>query len=128
MAAFVEANGQVLPVVEIQLDAPGQLGLMRVLDKSRIIVGVSSGATLFCLERIAWDHGFRLTARSERAGESGDDACLQDVAGYLAGAQPVAASSTPLVRAYRPSRADGMLHAWVMQKSSAPFRQSRREI
>ena len=129
MAAFIEANRRALRVVGIELDAPGQVGLMRVLDKSQAIVGVSSGATLFCLERIAWDHGFRLTARSERsAGDPGDDACRQDVAAYLAGAQPVAASSSPLVRAYRPSRADGMLHAWVMQKSSPQFRLSFREI
>jgi hypothetical protein len=129
MAAFIEANRRALPVVGVQLDAPGQVGLMRVLDKSQAIVGVSSGATLFCLERIAWDHGFRLTARSERcAGDPGDDACRQDVAAYLAGAQPLAASFTPPARAYRPSRADGMLHAWVMQKSSPQFRLSFREI
>jgi hypothetical protein len=129
MAAFIEANRRALPVVGIQLDAPGQVGLMHVLDKSRALVGFSSGATLFCLERIAWDHGFRLTARSQRcAGEPGDDACRQDVAAYLAGAQALAASRTPLARAYRPSRADRMLHAWVMQKSSPQFRQSRREI
>ena len=55
-----------MPVVEVRLDAAGQAGLMRVLDKSHGIVGISSGATLFCLERIAWDHGFRLTGRSQR--------------------------------------------------------------
>ena len=127
MAAFIEANRRAVPVVGIELDAHGQVELMRVLDKSKAIVGVSSGATLFCLERIAWDHGFRLTARSERcAGKPGDDACRQDVAAYLAGVQPLAAKSTPLARAYRPSRADGMLHAWVMQKSSPQFRQSSR--
>jgi len=129
LAAFIEARRRALPVVGIELDAPGQVELMRVLDKSQGIVGVSSGATLFCLERIAWDHGFRLTARSQRcAGETGGDACREDVAAYLAGAQLPAANSTPLARAYRPSRADGMLHAWVMHKTSAPFRQSRREI
>lgn len=129
MAAFIEANRRALPVVGIQLDAPGQAGLMRILDQSQAIVGVSSGATLFCLERIAWDHGFRLTARSERcAGEPGDDACRQELAAYLAEAQPLAASSTAFVRTYRPSRADGMLHAWVMQKSRPQLRQSRQEI
>ena len=128
MVAFIEANRRALPVVGIELDAPGQVGLMRVLDRSQAIVGVSSGATLFCLERIAWDHGFRLTARSERcAGGPGDDECLQDVAAYLAEAQPLAVSSTPFARAYRPSRADGMLHAWLMQKSRPQLRQSPRE-
>ncbi len=129
MAAFIEAHRRAVPVIGIQLDALGQVALLRVLDKCQSIIGVSSGATLFCLERIAWDHGFRLTARSGQCvGEPGDDACRQELAAYLAEAKPHTASSTPLVRAYRPSRADGMLHAWVMQKSRHQFRQSRQEI
>jgi hypothetical protein len=127
-AAFIEANRAALPVVAIELDAPGQVELVRILDKSQAVVGVSSGATLFCLERIAWDYGFRLTGRSQwRGGESGDAAWQQHVAAYLAGARSVAASSTLLTRDYRPSRADGVLHAWVMQKSSPQFRRSPRE-
>jgi hypothetical protein len=129
MAAFIEANRQALPVVGIQLDASGQVGLMHALDKSQAVVGLSSGATLFCLERIAWDHGFRLTARSQRcAGEPGGAACRQDVAAYLAGAHGAAASFAPPARAYRPSRADGLLHAWVMERSSPQFRQNCRGI
>ena len=129
MAAFIEDYRQALPVVGIQLDAPGQVGLMHALDKSQAVVGLSSGATLFCLERIAWDHGFRLTARSQRcAGEPGGAACRQDVAAYLAGAHGAAASFAPPARAYRPSRADGLLHAWVMERSSPQFRQNCRGI
>ena len=130
MAAFINATRHRLPVLEIQLDAAAQPGLRRVLDTSHAIVGLSSGATLFCLERIAWDHGFRLTARTQRcAGDPGDDACRQDMAAFLSGAHPPAASPALLARAYRPSRADAMLHAWVMQKSARPqFRQGRREV
>jgi hypothetical protein len=139
MAAFIKASRRMLPVVGIRLDAAALAGLRRVLDQSHAIAGISSGATLFCLERIAWDHGFRLTGRSEQCASALDgDARQQDVAAFLSGAYPSAASPSPFARAYRPSRADGMLHAWVMQKSANPqfrnpqfsspqFRQSRRE-
>jgi hypothetical protein len=130
MAAFIKATRRTLPVVEIQLDAAAQPGLRRLLDTSHAIVGLSSGATLFCLERIAWDHGFRLTGRSQRCAiDPGDDASRQDVAAFLSGAHPPATSPSLLGRAYRPSRADGMLHAWVMQKTASPqLRQGRREV
>ena len=127
MAALIKDSRRALLVVGIQLDAAAQAGLRRVLDKSRGIVGISCGATLFCLERIAWDHGFRLTGRSQGCtSDPGDDACRQDVAAYLSGAHPPAASPSLLARAYRPSRADGLLHAWVMQKSAdSQLRQGR---
>lgn len=130
LAAFLDASRRALAVVGIQLDAAGYAGLMRVLHKGHTLVGISCGATLFCVERIAWDHGFRLTRRSERCvSDPGDDAWRQDVAGFLSSALPPAASPSPLARAYRPSRADGTLHAWVMQKSASPqFRQGRREV
>jgi hypothetical protein len=128
--AFIEASRRKLPVVGIQLDAAARARLMRVLDKSHSIVGISSGATLFCLERIAWDHGLRLAGRSQRSvGDAADDACQQDVAAFLSGVHPAAASPMPLTRAYRPSRADGTLHVWVMQKSTRPqLRQGPREV
>jgi hypothetical protein len=119
MSAFVEAGRRTLPVVGIQLDAASHAGLKGVLNKSQAIVGISSGATLFCLERIAWDHGLRLTERRQWcASDPGDDTCWQDVAAFLSGAHPLAASPSHLVRAYTPSRVDGTLHAWVMQTSA----------
>jgi hypothetical protein len=129
-AALIKASGWRLPVVEIQLDAAAQPGLRRVLDTSHAIVGISSGATLFCLERIAWDHGLRLTGRTQRcASNPGDDAWWQDVAAVVSAAHAPAANPSLLARAYRPSRADGMLHAWVMQKSASPqLRQRRLEV
>jgi hypothetical protein len=126
MAAFIEASRRKVPVLGIQLDAAAHMGLMRVLNSSRTIVGISSGATLFCLERLAWDHGFRLRGRSQWcANEPGDEAFRQDVAALLSGA-----SAAPLAsRAYRPSRADAMLHAWVIHKSARPpVLQDRREV
>jgi len=130
LAAFIKASRRTLPVVGIRLDAAAHSGLRHVLDTSHAIVGISLGATLFCLERIAWDHGFRLAGRSQRcASDPGEDACRQDVAAYLSGTHPLAAIPSLSTRAYRPSRADGLLHAWVMQKSASPqFRQGRREV
>ena len=53
----------------------------------------------------------------------------KDVAAFLSGAHPSAASPSLLARAYRPSRADGLLHAWVMQKSASPqLRQGRGDV
>jgi len=121
MPAFIDAGRQALSVVGIQLDAASHEGLMRVLSRSQAIVGISSGATLFCIERIAWDHGLRLTDRRQRrAGDPGDDTCWRDVAALLSGAPALAAGTLSDVRAYRPSRVDGALHAWVMQKNAGP--------
>jgi len=122
MGDFVRTCARRLPVLTIGMDAAGQPGLMRTLGQSRALVGISSGATLFCLERMAWDHGFRLTARCQRA--SGDLAVRQDIAACLAGSAVSAAAPPSLVRMYRPSRADGVVHVWTMQTStSRPTRQ-----
>ena len=118
IAAFIAAGTWKVPIVGIQLDAAAYARLMRILDESRTVAGISSGATLFCLERIAWDHGFRLTGRTQQCASDPSQEARQDVAAFLGGAHP-AASPSILTRAYRPSRADGMLHAWVMQKSAA---------
>jgi hypothetical protein len=130
VAAIIAARGSALPVVGVRLDAASHGGLMRVLERSQTIVGISSGATLFCLERIAWDHGFRLMRRQQHlAGNPLDDACCRDVAALLTGTHASAAMVSAAVRAYRPSRADGALHTWVMQKpASPPPTQSRREV
>jgi len=130
MPTLIRAGRRSLPIVGIQLDAASHDGLMRVLHESRAIVGISSGATLFCLERIAWDQGLRLTERrQQRAGDPGDATGWQDVADFLNGTHPLAASPSPVVRAYRPSRVDGTLHAWVMQKRAGPqFNLGRQEI
>jgi len=127
LAAFAQRAGQGLPVIGLHLDAARQDALMRVLARSHAILGISSGATLFCLERMGWDHGFRLIGRRERPADgTRDDAFRRDLAALLAGA-PSATAPSPLTRAYRPSRADATLHAWVMQKPAhaqgGPLRQ-----
>jgi hypothetical protein len=118
LATFIKASRQTLPVVSIHLDAASHAGLKQVLDNSQAIVGISSGATLFCLERIAWDHGFRLTGRSQHCVGASDQDARQDVTAFPSGAHPAAPSPSILARAYRPSRADGTLHIWVMKKSA----------
>ena len=126
IAVLIMASRWNFPIVGIQLDAATPARLMCVLQESRTVAGISSGATLFCLERIAWDHGFRLLARSERRGDPSQYA--QDVTEFLRGT-PADASSSALARTYRPSRADATLHTWVMQKKPRPkLRQSLREV
>jgi len=129
LARFIRDNRRTAPIVGIRLDAAAQAGLVRVLNMSHAIAGISSGATLFCLERVAWDHGFRLQERREwSASDARGDACRQDMAAFLNGANPPSARRSSLDRAYRPSRADGTLHAWVMQKSAGPrLGQGRQE-
>jgi len=129
MAAFIKVASQTMPIVEIRLDAATHTELMRMLGKSNLIWGISSGATLFCLERMAWDHGFRMTERSERhVSVLGNDTDQADMAEFLGAGRPAAAGRSAL-RVYRPSRADGMLHSWIMRKpaNDRPFH-VRREI
>jgi len=129
MAALIEDCRRTLRVVGVRLDAAAHAGLRRMLDDSHALAGLSSGATLFCLERIAWDHGLRLTARSERcAVDAGDHSWRRALAEFVDRVHPSAASLSPLARAYRPTRGDGLLHAWRMQKSASPqFRSGPRE-
>jgi hypothetical protein len=130
ITALIKAGAQKWPVIGVQLDAPAHAGLMQVLNKSSAIVGISSGATLFCLERLGWDHGFRLCTRSHWcAADLDGDACQQEVAALLGGAPSSTASPSPLARSYRPSRADETLHGWCMQKSAPrAARSDRREV
>ena len=130
LSMLIEASRRTLLVLAIQLDAASHAGLINVLNKSQTIVGVSSGATLFCLERMAWDHGLRLIERRQRCdSDAGDDPCGPDLAALLSAAHPLAASPSPLVRAYRPSRVDGTLHVWTMQRYADPqLNHDRHEI
>ena len=130
ITAYARRSARNLPVIGIQLDAAGYTRLIRVLDRSGALVGISSGATLFCLERMAWDRGFRLTERTERhAGDAGASALRQDVAAYLEGEVTSTASALRLAGTYRPSRADAMLHAWVLRKPARPrLLTDRREV
>ena len=118
-AALIRSGLRTSPVVGVRLDAGGHAALKRLLGRSRTVAGISSGATLFCLERIAWDHGFRLVARSAwSAAGPGTQALALDVAAFLAGVHLPAEGQSPAARAYRPSRDDGLLHAWLMHTSA----------
>jgi len=127
VSKVIQARGRAIPIIDIYLDGAGHGPLQRVLSQSQTLVGVSTGATLFCLERIAWDHGFRLTARNEQSACALDgNTCHQTVVEFLNGAHGTATSPSP--RAYRGSRADGTLHAWTMRKSARSYvSQDRRE-
>jgi hypothetical protein len=112
VASYVAARGRSMPVVGVDLDATAHSGLMRMLANSSAIVGISAGATLFCLERLAWDHGFRLT---QRHSQPVIDARWQDVEALLNGDISPSGPACS-IRTYSPTRADGVLHSWLMQK------------
>jgi hypothetical protein len=97
--------------------------LKPIFNSALMIAGISSGATLFCLERIAWDHGYRITRRSEHefkaiaANALKNDATVVALADAIIGNKPetFAKAIAPASRAYRPSMTDDTLHAWIMQ-------------
>ena len=116
LAGLVLNDGPRLPQLAVRLDAAGQHDLSDVFAHARAIVGISSGATLFCLERMAWDHRFRVTAHSQNRAD--DVAALQDLARFARGRAPITTMlSAP---AYRPSRTDGLIHVWTMHKPARP--------
>jgi hypothetical protein len=99
--AVIAKFGRTLPVLAIRLDAAGHSDLMRTFSTSRTIAGISSGATLFCLERLAWDHGYRLIQRTQHLLGPLNDMPAQECADY------------------RPSHVDGALHLWVMRNRAS---------
>ena len=119
IAGFAAARAGTLRVMGIDLDARAHPALMRVLADSKAIAGFSSGATLFCLERLAWDHGLRLTRRRARPAA---EISWQDLAAALDDHAGVP-SFPEAIRRYAPSRADSLLHSWLMQKR-APYAQA----
>jgi hypothetical protein len=112
LAAFLAASEPTLTVVGIDLDAVAHPGLMRILADSSTVIGVSCGATLFCLERLAWDHGLRL---KQRHSWPASETRWQDVACLLNG-NAITSHPTSMSRTYAPSRTDGVLHSWMMEK------------
>lgn len=126
LAALIAASRQKYPALGVKLDARNHTRLNRLMSSSQTLAGLSSGATLFCMEHMARDHGFRLTARCQQG--ASEDTCLSDVADLLRGIMPASTGMTEALQTYRPSRADNTLHAWVMQKSSPSLRLPAREI
>jgi hypothetical protein len=112
-----------LSFLTLGLDAVTSIELKHLFNSAQVIAGISSGATLFCLERIAWDYGYRVTRRSEHVFNANAANVLENDATVLALADKIidnkpesfAAAIAPTNRAYRPSRSDDTLHAWIMQ-------------
>lgn len=111
------------PLLTIRLDSFASIELKHIFNSAQVIAGISSGATLFCLERIAWDYGYRITRRSEHQFNARTPNALENDATVLALADKImsnrpesfAAALAPASRAYRPSSVDDTLHAWIMQ-------------
>jgi hypothetical protein len=112
-----------LPFLTIGLDSFTSIELKPIFNSALMIAGISSGATLFCLERIAWDYRYRITRRSEHefkataANATDNDATVVALADAIISNKPetFAAAIAPASRAYRPSMTDDTLHAWIMQ-------------
>jgi hypothetical protein len=115
LSALIAAGRHTVPIVDLTLDAGAHNGLQQTLRESGALVGISSGATLFCVERMAWDHGHRLTARSPRSAAN-MASCRSDLAAMMSGARPAATSRSAQLGAYAPSRLDGLLHVWVIER------------
>lgn len=114
------------PAVALGLDPAGLQKLNHLFGSSQTIIGLSSGAALFCVEQMAADYGFRLTARGQQG--TAEPALLPEVADLVRGFVPAASGVISCVRNYRASRSDNQLHAWVLQKSAPSLRLPAREI
>lgn len=113
VASLVEAGSSTLPLFRLRLDAPGLADLAGTLNRSVVLAGISSGASLFCLERIARDSGYRLIARQQHRADAAS--CRHELTALLLGRTQAPADGASL-RAYAPSRADGAVHTWLLAK------------
>lgn len=105
-----------IPIIPVGLAHSGYYELKRVLDRYGAVAGLSSGGSLFCIERIAWGHGMRLTRLHSYQASAEDRARhARAVSRLLSPAEP--ASRVP---SYRPSQTDGLVHAWIMENSGSP--------
>ena len=115
LAELLGRRKPALPLLSLRLDSFASIQLRQLFAGGWTIAGLSSGATLFCLERIAWDHGYRLSRHSERASTFNAD--MPALADAIMGSEPdrFAATISRVSHAYRPSMTDGAVHAWMMQ-------------
>lgn len=109
-------SGRTLPVIPVGLTHAQYGDLRRVLARYDAVAGLSSGAELFCIERIGWNYGMRLMQLHSREASSGDPLGNARAAMQLLGR--VESQVGPIARPanYRPSQADGLVHAWILQK------------
>jgi hypothetical protein len=134
LVAHLRNRNPGLPFLTIRLDSPALTKLKQVFERSQMVAGISCGATLFCLERIAWDHGYRIARRSEHefnakvARTSENNATVLALADAIIANRPESSTAISLAgRTYRPSGRDHTLHAWVMQRAAAPKRSATRQ-
>jgi hypothetical protein len=89
---------------------------LNVLFSSRhLIGGITTGAALFCLERIAWNRGLRLVWRRNFSREATGQGTIPFamLARSLSGDSRALTPSNP-IRSYRPSRSEQLVHAWIL--------------
>ncbi|NMN04590.1 MULTISPECIES: hypothetical protein [unclassified Novosphingobium] len=113
-------------VLQFTPDVTGYAAMARMFADSQAVSGVTSGATLFCLEQIAADHGFRLTGHACHAAD--DPACSRALGTALGAIAPAAPAMQAGRATYNRSCEAGRLHVWTMHKrAGAPLRAARQE-
>lgn len=110
-------HSSLVPVIRVGLAQGAYRELKRVLDRHEVIAGLSTGASLFCIERIAWDHGLRLMRLQQLDGPACDWRSLARPAMALIHPAREDVALKPGVSAYCPSRSDGIVHGWILQKA-----------
>jgi hypothetical protein len=128
LVRFLQSRKPDLPLLALRLDSTTSTQLKPIFNSAPVIAGLSSGATLFCLERIAWDHGYRISRRSEHlldsvtANAADNDATVARLADAIIDDEPAlfATAIDPAGRAYRPSMTDRTLHSWILQMTATP--------
>jgi hypothetical protein len=115
LAAFVADWRRLQPVSPLSLDASGYNALRRTMAEYSQIIGIGSGATLFCVERIAWDCGLRIAWRSQHGcNQAGDSAGIRELAAALDGACPAPTGQLAALATLQPAHGDGTLHIWTL--------------
>ena len=81
-----------------------------------LVIGISSGATLFCVERIAWDSGLRIARRSQHGCDQASDlAGIRELAAALDGACPALPGHLAALATLQPAHGDNTLHIWTLR-------------
>ena len=116
---------QGITILPATLDAKFYGELNMLFRSHRSIGGITTGAALFCLERIAWDHGLRLAwRRSFTLAATGHDALpFPMLARSFTGDSRALTPSNP-IRGYRNSRSDRLIHAWILNPKPASTEQA----
>ena len=114
-AKVLRVKLQGVTVLPATLDSKFYSELNVLLSSHRLIGGITTGAALFCLERIAWNRGLRLVWRRNFLHEATGHSTIPFavLTRSFSGDSQALTPSNP-IRSYRPSRSDQLVHAWIL--------------